>query len=106
VCNFCRGQRTGNLPDKVRAQVLVNGGHCEGCAGDDLLVGIRLRRRLSVSPIAHEIREEQAVLMPSNVELRECLRQRLSNSRLPSASQGTGCRWKLGAGVCASVRGM
>ena len=85
MCNFCRGKRTGNLPDKVRAQVLVNGGHCEGCAGDDSLV-VNRRRRLSVSPIAgaSEIREG-AVLMPRNVELRKCLRQRLQNSRLPSA---------------------
>ena len=26
---FSRGQRTANLPDEVRAQVLVLGGHCE-----------------------------------------------------------------------------
>jgi hypothetical protein len=28
-CIFSRGKRTANLPDEVRAQVLVLGGHCE-----------------------------------------------------------------------------
>ena len=103
---FCRGKRTGNLPDEVRAQVLVNGGHCEGCAGDDSSCrnSSSSSRAGSISPIARasEIRESSALPRKARLLRSACLRQRLSNSR----HQGTGCWWKLGAGVCASVRGM
>ena len=62
---LCRGKRTADLPDKVRAQVLVNGGHCEGCAGDDSSCrnSSSSSRAGSISPIARasEIRESGAL---------------------------------------------
>lgn len=106
---FCRGKRTADLPDQVRAQVLVNGGHCEGCAGDNSSCRDSSSSSGSISPIARasEIRESSALPRKVRLAALECLRQRLPDSR----HQGTGCWWKLGAGVlrqraCAACEGV
>lgn len=73
---FCRGQRTGNLPDKVRAQVLVNGGHCEGCAGDNSSCRIRRRQgRSRYHQSLAQVKFAGRVLLPSKARLLEGLRQ-------------------------------
>jgi len=81
---FCRGKRTGNLPDKVRAQVLVNGGHCEGCAGDNSSCRIRRRQgRARYHQSLAQVKFAGRVLLPSKARLLECLRQEPSNVKGP-----------------------
>lgn len=81
---FCRGKRTGNLPDKVRAQVLVNGGHCEGCAGDDSACrnsssSRRQQGRARYQSLARISRNSSW----GSAFLGECLRQKTSNVKGP-----------------------
>lgn len=103
---FCRGKRTADLPDQVRAQVLVNGGHCEGCAGDNSSCRIRRRQgRARYLQSLAQVKFARAVLCQGKSDLRSGGPE-AGVSKQPTSRDRMSVEARSWGSAPASVRGM